>query len=194
MLVADEVQSGIARTARMFAIEHSGVAPDLITTAKSLAGGFPLSAVVGRAEVMDSVPPGGLGGTYAGSPIGAAAGLAVLDVIAEEKLLERAEVIGKRLIDRLNGMAKRNRFACIGDVRGLGAMVAFELVKDRASNEPDPDLTKKVTAKAQENGLILLSCGVYGNVLRILVPLTASDKTIDEGMDIIEKSIDQSLG
>jgi 4-aminobutyrate aminotransferase/(S)-3-amino-2-methylpropionate transaminase len=194
MLVADEVQSGIARTARMFAIEHSGVAPDLITTAKSLAGGFPLSAVVGRAEVMDSVPPGGLGGTYAGSPIGAAAGLAVLDVIAEEKLLERAAVVGKRLIDRLNAMAKRNRFACIGEVRGLGAMVAFELVKDRATNEPDPDLTKKVTTAAQENGLILLSCGVYGNVLRILVPLTASDQIIDEGLDIIEKSIDQSLG
>jgi 4-aminobutyrate aminotransferase len=194
IFVADEVQSGIARTGKMFAIEHSGVAPDIIASAKSLAGGFPLSAVIGRAEVMDSVPPGGLGGTYAGSPLGAAAGVAVLDVIAEDKLLERAQVLGKRLMDRLTAMSKKNRFSCIGDVRGLGAMVAFELVKDRHSNEPDADLTKKVAAKAQENGLILLSCGVYGNVLRILVPLTASDQLVDEGLDIIEKSLDQSLG
>ena len=194
ILVSDEVQSGIARTGKMFAIEHSGVAPDIITSAKSLAGGFPMSAVIGRAEVMDSVPPGGLGGTYAGSPIGAAAGVAVLDVIAEDKLLERAEKLGKRLMDRLNAMSKKNRFSCIGDVRGLGAMVALELVKDRHTNDPDADLTKKVAAKAQENGLILLTCGVYGNVLRILVPLTASDKLVDEGLDIIEKSLDQALG
>jgi 4-aminobutyrate aminotransferase/(S)-3-amino-2-methylpropionate transaminase len=194
MLVSDEVQAGMARTGKMFAIEHSGVAPDLITTAKSLAGGFPLSAVIGRADVMDSVPPGGLGGTYAGSPLGVAAGIAVLDVIAEEKLLERADKIGKHLTERLNALAKKNRFSCIGDVRGLGAMIAVELVKDRASNEPDADLTKKVVSKAQENGLVLLSCGVYGNVLRILVPLTASDAIIDEGVDIIEKSLDQSLG
>jgi 4-aminobutyrate aminotransferase/(S)-3-amino-2-methylpropionate transaminase len=193
MLVSDEVQSGIARTGKMFAIEHSGVAPDLITTAKSLAGGFPLSAVIGRADVMDSVPPGGLGGTYAGSPLGVAAGVAVLDVIAEEKLLERAEQMGKRIMERLNALAKRNRFSCIGEVRGLGAMIAVELVKDRQTNEPDADLTKKVTTKAQENGLVLLSCGIYGNVLRILVPLTASDKIVDEGLDLIEKSIDQSL-
>jgi len=193
MLVSDEVQSGIARTGKMFAIEHSGVAPDLITTAKSLAGGFPLSAVIGRAEVMDSVPPGGLGGTYAGSPIGVAAGVAVLDVIAEEKLLERADQMGKRIMDRLSGLAKKNRFSCIGEVRGLGAMIAVELVKDRQTNEPDADLTKRVTAKAQENGLVLLSCGIYSNVLRILVPLTASDKIVDEGLDLIEKSIDQSL-
>jgi 4-aminobutyrate aminotransferase/(S)-3-amino-2-methylpropionate transaminase len=194
VFIADEVQSGIARTGRMFAIEHSGVAPDIIAAAKSLAGGFPLSAVIGRAEIMDSVPPGGLGGTYAGSPIAAAAGNAVLEVIAEEKLLERAEKLGKRLTDRLTAMSRKNRFSCIGDVRGLGAMVAFELVKDRASNEPDAELTKKVAAKAQENGLILLSCGVYGNVLRILVPLTAGDAIVDEGLDIIEKSLDQALG
>jgi len=193
MLIADEVQSGIARTGKMFAIEHSGIAPDLITTAKSLAGGFPLSAVIGRAEVMDSVPPGGLGGTYAGSPLGVAAGVAVLDVIAEEKLLERADQMGKRIMERLTGLAKKNRFSCIGEVRGVGAMIAVELVKDRQTNEPDADLTKKVTAKAQENGLVLLSCGIYSNVLRILVPLTASDKIVDEGLDLIEKSIDQSL-
>lgn len=194
VLIVDEVQSGIARTGKMFAVEHSDIAPDIIASAKSLAGGFPLSAVIGRAEIMDSVPPGGLGGTYAGSPVAAAAGNAVLEVIAEEKLLERAEKLGKRLTDRLTAMSRKNRFSCIGDVRGLGAMVAFELVKDRAGNEPDPDLTKKVATKAQENGLILLSCGIYGNVLRILVPLTASDALVDEGLDIIEKSMDQALG
>jgi 4-aminobutyrate aminotransferase/(S)-3-amino-2-methylpropionate transaminase len=193
LLISDEVQAGIARTGKMFAIEHSGVVPDIMATAKSLAGGFPLSAVTGKADIMDSVPPGGLGGTYAGSPVGVAAGIAVLDVIEKEKLLERATVLGKRLMDRLNAMAKKNRFSCIGEVRGLGAMVAVELVKDRHTMEPDPDLTKKVTAKAEENGLILLSCGIYANVLRILVPLTASDKIVDEGLDAIEKSLDQAL-
>jgi 4-aminobutyrate aminotransferase/(S)-3-amino-2-methylpropionate transaminase len=193
LLVSDEVQAGIARTGKMFAIEHSGIAPDIITSAKSLAGGFPLSAVIGRADVMDSVPPGGLGGTYAGSPLGVAAGNAVLDVIEEEKLLERADKMGKLMTERLNAMAKKNRFSCIGEVRGLGAMIAVELVKDRATNDPDADLTKKVVNKAQENGLILLSCGVYANVLRLLVPLTASDALVNEGLDIIEKSIDQSL-
>ncbi len=194
LLISDEVQAGIARTGKMFAIEHSGVVPDMITTAKSLAGGFPLSAVTGKADIMDSVPPGGLGGTYAGSPVGVAAGIAVLDVIEKENLLERANVLGKRLTDRLNNMAKKNRFSCIGEVRGLGAMIAVELVKDRHTMEPDPELTKKVTAKAAENGLILLSCGIYANVLRILVPLTASDKIVDEGLDTIEKSLDQALG
>ena len=194
LLISDEVQAGIARTGKMFAIEHSGVVPDMLTTAKSLAGGFPLSAVTGKAEIMDSVPPGGLGGTYAGSPVGVAAGIAVLDVIEKENLLERANVLGKRLMDRLNNMAKKNRFSCIGEVRGLGAMIAVELVKDRHTMEPDAELTKKVTAKAAENGLILLSCGVYSNVLRILVPLTASDKLVDEGLDTIEKSLDQALG
>ena len=194
LLISDEVQAGIARTGKMFAIEHSGVVPDMLTTAKSLAGGFPLSAVTGKAEIMDSVPPGGLGGTYAGSPVGVAAGIAVLDVIEKENLLERANVLGKRLMDRLNNMAKKNRFSCIGEVRGLGAMIAVELVKDRHTMEPDAELTKRVTAKAAENGLILLSCGVYSNVLRILVPLTASDKLVDEGLDTIEKSLDQALG
>jgi 4-aminobutyrate aminotransferase/(S)-3-amino-2-methylpropionate transaminase len=194
LLISDEVQAGIARTGKMFAIEHSGVVPDMITSAKSLAGGFPLSAVTGTAEIMDSVPPGGLGGTYAGSPVGVAAGIAVLDVIEKENLLERANILGKRMTDRLNAMAKKNRFACIGEVRGLGAMVAVELVKDRQTMEPDPELTKRVTAKAVDNGLILLSCGIYANVLRLLVPLTASDAIVDEGLDAIEKSLDQALG
>jgi len=183
LLIVDEVQAGAARTGKMFAIEHSGVVPDLITLAKSIAGGFPISAVVGRADVMDSVGPGGLGGTYAGSPIACAAALAVLDVIAEENLLERSLVLGERMKNRLAGMM--NQFACIGDVRGLGSMVAMELFKDDQARTPDPELTKALVGKAAERGLILLSCGVYGNTIRILVPLTASDELVDEGLDII---------
>lgn len=191
LLVADEIQCGFARTGRMFAIEHAGVKPDLITAAKSLAGGFPLSAVIGRQAVMDAPGPGGLGGTYSGSPIGCAAALAVLDVIEEEKLNERSLALGKRLIDRLQTIARRNDVPPIGDIRGLGAMVAFELVRRRGGDEPDPDATRALTARALQNGLVLLSCGVYGNTIRILVPLTASDALVDEGMDVIERSLVQ---
>ena len=187
LLIADEVQTGFGRTGKLFCIEHSGVVPDLITLAKSLAGGFVLSAVVGRAEVMDAVPPGGVGGTYGGNPLSCAAALAVLDVIQEEDLLARSMAIGERLQTRFNAMAKR--FPCIGEVRGLGAMVAVELFKDRACKEPDPELTKALTAKAAERGLIIISCGVYANVIRILAPLTASDAIIDEALDIIEQSM-----
>lgn len=186
LLIADEIQTGFARTGKMFAIEHSGVAPDLMTIAKSLAGGFPLSAVVGRKALMESSQPGGLGGTYAGAPLACAAGLAVMDVIAEEKLCERAEALGARLKARLNAMAAKNEFACIGDVRGVGAMVAMELVKDRASREPAPELTKALVGKAAAKGLIILSCGTYGNVIRFLAPLTTSDAILDEGLDILE--------
>ena len=192
IFIVDEIQSGFARTGKMFAIEHAGVEPDLMTTAKSLAGGFPLSAVTGRAEIMDAPAPGGLGGTYAGSPIGCAAANAVLDVIEEEKLIDRANIIGKKMIDRLGDMKRRNTFGNrIGDIRGLGAMVACELVK--ADGTPDADLTKAVTSKAGENGLILLSCGVYANVLRFLMPLTAPDALIDEGFDVLEKTIAQAV-
>ncbi len=192
VFIVDEIQTGFARTGKMFAIEHAGVEPDLMTMAKSLAGGFPLSAVTGRAEIMDAPAPGGLGGTYAGSPIGCAAANAVLDVMEEEKLLDRANVIGKKMIDRLNDMKRRNTFGNrIGDIRGLGAMVACELVK--ADGTPDGDLTKAVTAKAGENGLVLLSCGVNGNVLRFLMPLTAPDAIIDEGFDVLEKTIGQAV-
>ena len=156
VLIADEIQTGFARTGKMFAIEHSGVAPDLICMAKSLAGGFPLSAVTGKAEIMDAPAAGGLGGTYGGSPIGCAAANAVLDVMEEEKLLERANVIGKRMIERLTEMKRRNSFGNrIGDIRGLGAMVACELITKDGT--PDADLTKQVVNKAGENGLILLS-------------------------------------
>ena len=194
LLISDEVQTGFARTGKMFAIEHSGVVPDLIATAKSLAGGFPLSAVVGKAEIMDKVNPGGLGGTYAGSPIGCAAGLAVIQAIEEEGLLARSTAVGEKLSGRLVEMARRNRFSCIGEVRHLGGMVALELVKDRATNTPDPDLTRKLAQTAAANGLILLSCGVYANVIRIMVPLTASDAILDEGLDKLEASLDQALG
>ena len=191
LLISDEIQAGFARTGKLFAIEHSGVAPDLVTMAKSLAGGFPLSGVLGKAEIMDAPGPGGLGGTYAGSPLGCAAGLAVLDVIEEEKLMERSMKIGERIVSRIKAIAQRNDVPPIGDIRNLGGMIAFELVKSRGGHEPDPDATKALTTKALQNGLILLSCGVYANSIRILVPLTATDALIDEGMGIIERSLSQ---
>ena len=189
LLIADEIQTGFARTGKLFAIEHSGVVPDLITVAKSLAGGLPLSGVIGKAEIMDAVPPGGLGGTYGGNPVSCAAALAVLDVIEEEGLLQRSLDIGKRLTGRLKGLAGRMTARCIGDVRGLGAMVAIEIVSPADGRTPDADLTKSLTAKCLENGLVVLSCGLYGNVIRILVPLTAADAVINEGLDILERSL-----
>ena len=188
LLIADEVQAGAGRTGKMFAMEHSGVVPDLTTLAKSIAGGFPISAVVGRADIMDSVGPGGLGGTYAGSPLGCAAALAVLEVFEQEGIYERSLALGERIQGRLRQMAER--FSCIGDVRGLGSMVAMELFKGSESRNPDPDLTKALVALAAERGLILLSCGMYGNTIRVLVPITGADELIDEGMDIIESCLD----
>ncbi len=173
----------------MFAIEHSGVEPDLVTIAKSLAGGFPLSGVIGRAAIMDATEPGGLGGTYAGSPVACAAALAVLDVIRDEKLLARADTIGERLKQRLNVIAKRNDTAPIAAIRGQGAMIAFDIVKSRGTHEPDGDVAKRVTTLALANGLVLLSCGIYGETIRILVPLTASDTVVDDGLDRLEKAL-----
>ncbi len=189
LLIADEVQTGFGRTGTLFATEQSGISPDLITVAKSLGGGFPISGVIGRADIMDAPNPGGLGGTYAGSPLSCAAALAVLDVIKEEKLCDRAKVIGKIITDRFNKLAATNQFSVIGDVRGLGGMVAVELVKDRTTREPAADLTKALVAKAAERGLILLSCGVYGNVIRFLPPLTIPEAVLNEGLDIIEKTL-----
>jgi 4-aminobutyrate aminotransferase/(S)-3-amino-2-methylpropionate transaminase len=194
LLVCDEVQTGFARTGKMFATEHYGIEPDMITMAKSLAGGFPLSAISGRAEVMDAPDPGGLGSTYGGSPLGCAAGLAVIDVIEDEQLCERSMALGERIKARITQWKSRNDTLPIGDVRGLGAMVAFELVTDRGSQEPDPKATGQLIAKAEENGLVLLSCGVFGNTVRILVPLTASDEIVDEGLDIIERSMTELAG
>ena len=188
LLIADEVQSGFARTGKMFAIEHAGVVPDLVTVAKSLAGGVPLSAVIGRADIMDAPLPGGLGGTYAGSPLGCAAGLAVLDVIASEDLCARAERQGALLRARLEDL--RSRWSCIGDVRGLGAMVAMEMVRERRADAPDAEITKALVQAAGRRGLVLLSCGVYGNVIRFLAPLTLPDAQLAEGLAILEAALE----
>jgi 4-aminobutyrate aminotransferase/(S)-3-amino-2-methylpropionate transaminase len=173
----------------MFGIEHSGVEPDLVCMAKSLAGGFPLSGVLGRVQIMDSVEPGGLGGTYGGNPVACAAALAVLEVIAEEKLLQHADRIGALMKDRLNAMASRNDVTPMAAVRGPGAMIGFDIVTSRGAYEPDPAATKRVTAAALEEGLILLSCGVHANVIRILAPLTIADDLLDEGMDMLERAL-----
>jgi 4-aminobutyrate aminotransferase/(S)-3-amino-2-methylpropionate transaminase len=189
VLVADEVQTGFGRTGKMFAMEHYDVTPDLICVAKSLAGGFPLSGVIGKAPIMDAADPGGLGGTYAGNPLACAAALAVLDVFAEENLLARAEAIGQRLRAWLEKAQGRNDLRAIADIRGPGAMVAFDIVKDRGGREPDAAGTKEVIRKAHENGLILLSCGTHANTVRILVPLTADDRVIDEGLGLLELAL-----
>ena len=191
LLISDEIQSGFARTGKYFAIEHSGVVPDLITVAKSMAGGYTLSGVIGRADIMDAAPPGALGGTYGGNPVACAAALGVIEAIEEEGLLQRSLDLGERMVDRFKKMAQKNSLNCIGDVRGLGGMVSFELVKDRETHEPDPELTKALTAKALDNGLVLLSCGLYGNVIRVMVPVTASDEIVEEGLDIIERSLEE---
>ncbi len=186
LLIADEVQTGFARTGRMFAMEHFDVKPDLITMAKSMAGGTTLSAVSGRAEVMDAPAPGGLGGTYAGNPLAIAAAHAVLDVMAEERLCERAVVLGKRLMSRLSQHQESD--PRIGDVRGLGAMVACEFVHP-ATGAPDMDRAKKVQQAALSKGLLLLTCGVYGNVVRFLFPLTIEDAVFEEGLAILDAAL-----
>lgn len=188
-LVADEVQTGFARTGKVFAIEHYDIEPDLIPVAKALGGGFPISGVIGKAAIMDAAEPGGLGGTYGGNPISVAAALAVLDVIEDEKLCERSNRIGKIMVDRINKFKQSNTLRPIGDVRGLGAMVAFELVKERGTNEPDPDAIKHVTSAALDAGLILLSCGYYANTIRLLAPLTIDDTHLAEGLDMLETAL-----
>jgi len=189
LLIADEVQTGFARTGKMFAMEHYGAKPDLITMAKSMAGGTTLSAVSGKAAIMDGPAPGGLGGTYAGNPLAIAASHAVLDVMQEEQLPERAQVLGDRLVAHLKALqAKQPR---IGDVRGLGAMVACEFVD--ASGAPDADTTKKVQAAALRRGLLLLTCGVYGNVIRFLFPLTIEDAVFAEGLGLLDAALAEVL-
>ncbi|MFZ1070109.1 MAG: 4-aminobutyrate--2-oxoglutarate transaminase [Methyloceanibacter sp.] len=193
VLIADEIQTGFARTGKMFGLEHSGIKADVVAMAKGLAGGLPLSAITGRADVMDASSPGGLGGTYAGNPVACAAAHAVLDAIEEEKLCDRANAIGKIILDRCHQIKARSNLNCVGDVRGLGAMCAIELVKDTASAEPAPQLTQALMKVAIENGLILLSCGTDGNVIRFLVPLTASDQIVRDGMDIFETSLTEAV-
>ena len=185
VLIADEIQTGFGRTGKFFCSEYADIEPDLITVAKGVAGGFPLSAVVGKAEIMDAPLPGGLGGTYAGSPIGCAAALAVIDVIAEENLVERSVQIGALFGDRLAALQRQFPDA-IGDIRtSRGAMIAMELVKNGDAEQPDPELTKALVTLAYQRGLVLLSCGTRGNVIRFLPALTISDELINEGLDIV---------
>ena len=188
LLIADEVQSGYARTGKLFAMEHYSVKPDLITMAKSLAGGMPLSAVSGRAEVMDAPAPGGLGGTYAGNPLAIASALAVLEVIEEEQLCDRSRMLGEALVAELNNA--RANCPYIADVRALGSMVAVEFI-DPQTGEPSPAFTQKVLAHALEAGLLLLSCGVYGNVIRFLYPLTIPDAQFRRALDILSRLLTQ---
>jgi 4-aminobutyrate aminotransferase/(S)-3-amino-2-methylpropionate transaminase len=192
VMIVDEIQTGFARTGRMFAIEHAGIEPDLMTVAKSIAGGVPLSAVIGKATIMDAPAPGGLGGTYAGSPLACAAGLAVLEVLEREQLAARAETLGQTLRSRLQAL--QSRHDCIGEVRGLGAMVAMELVRARDPAQPDPDLTRALVQAAGRSGLVLLSCGVYSNVIRFLAPLTISEAQLGEGLSILEACLEELRG
>jgi 4-aminobutyrate aminotransferase/(S)-3-amino-2-methylpropionate transaminase len=191
LLIADEIQTGFGRTGTIFAIEHSGVAPDLLTTSKSLAGGLPLSAVVGRAEVMDSVEPGGLGGTFGGNPVACAAALAVLQVFEEEDLLARANATGERVIAAMREM-QQNHPDVIGDVRGRGPMVAMELVKDAKSHTPDRERAARVVANALNSGLLLLTAGQQGNVIRTLMPLPITDDELEEGLSILAHAISET--
>ncbi len=191
LLVADEIQTGFGRTGAMFACEHYGLVPDVITTAKSLAGGLPLAAVTGRADVMEAAEPGGLGGTYGGNPLACAAALAVLDAMERERIPERARRAGERIAARFRGWA--DRYPCIGDVRGLGAMVGMELVADRAARTPARALTARLLGNALARGLILLSAGTYGNVVRVLAPLTIEDAVLDEGLGVMGAALAQAV-
>jgi 4-aminobutyrate aminotransferase/(S)-3-amino-2-methylpropionate transaminase len=189
LVIADEVQTGFGRTGKMWACEHWGIEPDILIASKSIAAGLPLSSITGRAEIMDAPAPGGLGGTYAGNPVAIAASHAVLDVIADEKLVERANVLGARLravLEKARATQPR-----IADIRGLGAMVAVEFMKP-GTRDPDPEFTQRVQAAALQNGLLLLTCGVYGNVIRFLFPLTIPDPVLEEGLAILSEALAQS--
>ncbi len=188
LLIADEVQSGFARTGKLFAMEHYDVKADLITTAKSLAGGMPLSGVIGRAEVIDAPAAGGLGGTYGGNPVACAAALGVLEVIDSEDILNKSTLLGEKLAAYVENLAKESALG-IGEIRHLGAMFAFELIKPGTKNTPDADAAKALTTKAAELGLILLSCGVYANSIRVLVPITVEDAILDEALGMLEAAL-----
>jgi 4-aminobutyrate aminotransferase/(S)-3-amino-2-methylpropionate transaminase len=187
LFIADEIQSGMGRTGKMFAIEHWNVEPDLVTIAKSLAAGMPLAAVTGREEVMASVHPWGVGGTYGGNPVCCRAALAVLDIFEEENLLQKAEALGDKLTDRCNAWAEQ--FEIIGEVRGLGPMMALELVKDRKTKEPAADEAKALVELCLAKGLVVLSCGTLGNVMRLLMPLVIEDDQLEKGLSILEEGL-----
>ena len=183
VFIADEIQSGFGRTGKLFAVEHCGVAPDLITIAKSMAGGIPLAGVIGRADLMDAPAPGGLGGTFAGNPLACAAGLAVLDIFEQEKILDRAQLVGEHLQSRLRAM--QADLPIIGEVRGLGPMAAIELVRDPHTREPAPEVTDRVVALSRERGVLLIKAGLHGNVVRILAPLVIDDALLDHALDTL---------
>ena len=187
LFIADEIQSGMGRTGKMFAIEHWGVEPDIVTVAKSLAAGMPLSAVVGRAEIMDSVHVSGLGGTYGANPVACRAGLAVMEIFEQEDILGKAQVLGEKLQKRFDEF--KGRYEIIGDVRGKGPMLALELVRDRETKEPAADEAKALVKTCFEKGLLLLSCGTFGNVIRPLMPLTITDGQLERGLAIMEEGL-----
>ena len=187
LFVADEIQSGFCRTGRMFAVEHDGVAPDLMIIAKSMGAGMPISGVVGRAEIMDAPPPGMLGGTYSGNPVACAAALAVLDLFEKEDYAARSREIGRVVTERF--LSLQERFPFIGDVRGLGGMVAMEFVKDRTTKEPDAHAASDILAAAHHRGLVLIKAGMYDNVVRVLVPLCVTDEQLKQGLDILEEAV-----
>ena len=189
VFIADEVQTGFGRTARMFAMEHYEVEPDILVTAKSIAGGLPLSAITGKAELMDHPQVGGLGGTFAGNPVACRAALAVLDQFKNLNLLSKAEKIGKKVLEQFREFQERHR--SVGDVRGLGAMVGMELVSDRKTKEPATALTKRLIDLCRENGLLMISAGTYSNIIRPLMPLIITDDQLDEGLRIIGKGLDE---
>jgi 4-aminobutyrate aminotransferase/(S)-3-amino-2-methylpropionate transaminase len=189
VMIVDEVQTGFGRTGKMFAIEHSGVVPDIMTTAKSMAGGLPLGGVTGKAEIMDKVHPGGLGTTYGGNPLALAAGLAVLETFEEDDLLSRANEVGERVMGAMRDMQEKLP-DLVGDVRGKGPMAAMELVTDAASKTPDKKRTGQVVEAALQEGLLLLTAGQYGNVIRVLMPLTITDDQLDEGLSIMARAVD----
>lgn len=186
-LIFDEIQSGMGRTGKLFAAEHFGVEPDLITVAKSLAGGLPLSGVIGKAEVMDAPSPGSIGGTYVGNPLAIKSALAVLEVIEEEDLLNKARQIGDKVLNEFKKMEKK--YEVVGDVRGLGAMDAMELVKDDLTKEPAPDITEKMVSTALEKGVVLPSAGLHNNVIRLLTPLVISEENLEKGLKVIDESL-----
>ncbi|MFJ7728113.1 4-aminobutyrate--2-oxoglutarate transaminase [Neobacillus sp. NPDC097160] len=188
LFVADEIQTGFARTGKYFAIDHFDVVPDLITISKSMGAGVPISGVIGRAEIMNTAEVGEIGGTYSGSPLGCRAALTVLDIIESENLNDRAEKIGERVFEKMQLLA--DRFDGIGDVRGLGAMCAMEIVKDRQSKTPDKEAVGKIVKAATERGLMLLSAGLYSNVIRLLMPLTITDDQLEEGLQILEEAME----
>ncbi len=192
VLVVDEVQTGFGRTGKMFAIEHYGIEPDLITVAKSIAAGLPLSGVIGKAEIMDAPADSAIGGTYVGNPVAQAAALAVLDVFEEDGLVERAVQLGETIRARMDGWAAR--WDAIGDVRGIGAMLAIELVHDRETKDPAPELASAIVEAAAERGLLLLKSGIYSNCIRVLVPFVISEPELDEALGVWEQALETTLG